>query len=138
MLRFRSLVGNSLAIMAIMILIAVAAGAWNSAISTVRKKVEPYTKRPREDGITHPPQTPVFDLDGKLKHLTGLLESDDHHIARRAAITIGDLRKNASSVLTVLRAKIDHPDENVRAAIDDAIAKIEADINGPHDQTPRD
>lgn len=68
------------------------------------------------------------NLERKIGLLTQLLHGEDANKARRAATTLGRLGAYAASSLDDLNMERDHSDERVRAAVLEAIQKIETDI----------
>ena len=69
-------------------------------------------------------------FEKKMAHLIGLVKGQDARKARRAAQTLGKMGKTAESALDDLKEFKDHPVEETRLAIVEAIEKIERSMAG--------
>ncbi|MEZ6047902.1 MAG: hypothetical protein R3C11_20475 [Planctomycetaceae bacterium] len=68
-------------------------------------------------------------LEEKLTRLIGLVKSDSMNKARRSANTLAGMGAQAEPVLEDLKALKDHPDPEVKEAINKAIEAIEGALN---------
>ncbi|MCA9040897.1 MAG: hypothetical protein KDA65_11165, partial [Planctomycetaceae bacterium] len=68
------------------------------------------------------------NFNKKLTHLTQLVKGSDHAKARRAAAVLGNMGDKAAPALEALKEKMDHPNDDTRKAINEAIENIEASL----------
>ncbi|QDU81836.1 hypothetical protein Pla110_35870 [Polystyrenella longa] len=86
------------------------------------------TKRPLMDCYPLLRTDQKFNIQDKLNHLMTFVQGDSVNKAIRSATTLGGMGIHGAPVLDELKALSNHPDEEVQAAIQLAIEKIETAI----------